>query len=126
LIGVVKPSTLVVANVIVADALPHATETGAGVMKVNVGTVAAVILKLAFDISKKIFPTASIFILAVVVVTLGIVTNSEPSLGVLAVITVGYVNPPSVESEILTLVALIGAALVPATSQVIVCVELPW
>ena len=41
-----------------------------------------------------------------------------PSLGVLARRTVGKLNPPSVESEILTLAVLIGAAVVLATFQV--------
>ena len=58
---------------------------------VTVGLVAAppVILKLALEMSKKILPTASTLTLALVVVTFGIVSASEPSLRVLAVITVG-------------------------------------
>ncbi len=47
-------------------------------------------MKLLLEISKKMFPIASTFILAVEVVAIaGIVSNSEPSLGVLAVIMVG-------------------------------------
>ena len=82
---------------------------------------AEVIVKLAFEISKKMLPTASIFIRAVVVAVLGIVSTSEPSFGVLAANTVGKVCPPSVDKEILTLAQLIGAAVVLATAQVIVC-----
>ena len=51
----------------------------------------AVIVKFVFEISKKILPTASIFILAVVEALFGMVTDSEPSLGVLAINTVGKV-----------------------------------
>ena len=84
----------------------------------------AVIVKLVLEISKKIFPTASIFILAVVVGVLGIVTTSLPSLGVLAT-NVLNVAPPSVEMDIFTLAQLTGAAVVFATLHVIVCDELP-
>ena len=51
--------------------------------------VPPVILKLALDMSKKTLPNASTLTLAVVVVTFGIVSASEPSFIVLAVITVG-------------------------------------
>ena len=85
----------------------------------------AVIVKFVLDISKKIFPTASTFILAVVVGVLGIVNTSVPSLGVLAANTVGKVCPPSVDKDIFTLAQLTGAAVVLATAHVIVCVELP-
>lgn len=84
----------------------------------------AVIVKLVLEISKKIFPTASIFILAVVVGVLGMVTTSLPSLGVLAT-RVLKVAPPSVEMEIFTLAQLTGDAVVLATFQVMVCDELP-
>ena len=50
-----------------------------------------VMVKLAFEISKKILPTASILIRAVVVGVFGIVNTSVPSLGVLAASTVGKV-----------------------------------
>jgi hypothetical protein len=83
-----------------------------------------VIVKLVLEISKKIFPTASIFILAVVVGVLGIVTTSVPSLGVLATKLLKVV-PPSVERDIFTLAQLTGAAVVLATLHVIVCDELP-
>lgn len=83
-----------------------------------------VIVKLVLEISKKIFPTASIFILAVVVGVLGIVTTSLPSLGVLATSVLNVV-PPSVETDIFTFAQLTGDAVVLATFHVIVCDELP-
>ena len=92
---------------------------------VGVGVEPTVIVKFESEISKKMLPTASIFILAVVVATLGIVSASEPSLGVLAERTVGKVVPPSVDNDILTLAQLTGAPVVPATSHVIVWVEPP-
>ena len=77
------------------------------------------IVKFVSEISKKILPTASIFIRAVVVVgRLGTNTVSVPSLGVLAASVSGNVFPPSVESEILTFAQLIGAFAVFATFQV--------
>ena len=82
------------------------------------------IVKLVLEISKKIFPTASTFILAVVVGVLGMVTTSLPSLAVLAT-RVLKVVPPSVEIEIFTLAQLTGDAVVLATFQVMVCDELP-
>ena len=85
----------------------------------------AVMVKLVLEISKKILPTASTFILAVVVGVFGITNASEPSFAVLATNTVGNVCPPSVLNEIFTLAQLTGAAVVLATDQVIVCVELP-
>ena len=81
-------------------------------------------VKLVLEISKKIFPTASIFILAVVVGVLGIVTASLPSLAVLAT-RVLKVVPPSVEMDIFTLAQLTGAAVVLATFQVMVWEEPP-
>ena len=84
-----------------------------------------VILKFVSEISKKILPTASTFIRAVVVGVPGIETVSLPSLGVLAVSVIGKVLPPSVESEILTFAQLIGAPAVFATLQVTSCAELP-
>jgi hypothetical protein len=83
-----------------------------------------VIVKLVLEISKKIFPTASTFILAVVVGVLGIVTTSLPSLVVLATNVLNVV-PPFVEMDIFTLAQLTGAAVVLATLHVIVCDELP-
>lgn len=85
----------------------------------------AVMVKLLLEISKKIFPTASTFILAVVVGVFGMTNASVPSLGVLAASTVGNVCPPSVLKEIFTLAQLTGEAVVLATAQVIVCVEFP-
>jgi hypothetical protein len=83
-----------------------------------------VIVKLVLEISKKIFPTASIFTLAVVVGVLGIVTTSLPSFVVLATNVLNVV-PPSVEMDIFTLAQLTGAAVVLATFHVMVCDELP-
>lgn len=85
----------------------------------------AVMVKLLLEISKKIFPTASTFILAVVVGVFGMTNASVPSFGVLAASTVGNVCPPSVLKEIFTLAQLTGEAVVLATAHVIVCVELP-
>ena len=65
----------------------------------------AVMVKFVSEISKKILPTASIFMRANDVGVLGMVTDSLPSLAVLADSTVGKVLPPSVEREILTLAA---------------------
>ena len=85
----------------------------------------AVMVKFVLEISKKILPTASTFILAVVVAVLGIVTACDPSFGVLATNTVGNVCPPSVLKDIFTLAQLTGEAVVLATFHVTVCVELP-
>ena len=80
-----------------------------------------VIVKLVLEISKKILPTASTFILAVVDGVFGITNASVPSLAVLVVNTVGKVWPPSVDNDIFTLAQLTGAAVVLATDQVMVC-----
>jgi hypothetical protein len=80
-------------------------------------------VKFAFETSKKMFPTASTFTRAVVVSVLGSVTTSEPSFVVLAASTVGYVCPPSVESEIFTSEVETGGRSVPATFHVTVCCE---
>ena len=85
----------------------------------------AVIVKFVFEMSKKILPTASTFILAVVDGVFGITNASVPSLGVLATNTVGKVCPPSVERDIFTLAQLTGVAVVLATLHVMVCVEFP-
>ena len=88
---------------------------------VFVGVAAGpVIVKLALEISKKILPTASTFILAVVLAPTGIVKASEPSFAVLAAKTVGNVFPPSVDNDILTFAQLTGAAVVLATFHVTV------
>ena len=81
--------------------------------------------KFTFETSKNTLPTASIFTRASLVATVGIVTASEPSFGVLAASTCGYVRPPSVDRLIFTSVVLTGARSVFALSQVIVCVEPP-
>src|SRR5215210_2335118 len=71
------------------------------------------------------FPTASIFRRAFVVPTFGRVTDSEPSFGVLAARTCGYVRPPSVERLILTAAVLTGGRFVFATFHITFCVEEP-
>ena len=76
------------------------------------------IVKLVSEMSKNILPTASTFILAVVVEMFGIATDSEPSLAVEFASTVGKVCPPSVDNKIRTFAALTGAAVVLATFQV--------
>ena len=85
----------------------------------------AVMVKLVLEISKKILPTASTFILAVVVAVLGMVSTSDPSLGADAANTVEKVWPPSVDKEIFTLAQLTGMAVVLATDQVMVCDDPP-
>ncbi len=96
----------------------QADVAGAGLLKEKpVG--GGVILKLAFDISKKIFPTASTFILAVEVIVPGITTSSVPSLGVLAN-SIEKLLPPSVDIRILTLAQLTGGAVVLFTNHVTV------
>jgi hypothetical protein len=108
--------------VAVGVAVGVAVAVGVGV---GVGVEPPVIVKFESEISKKILPTASTLTLAVVVVTLGIVTASEPSLGVLVERIVGKVVPPSVDNDILTAAQLTGAPVVPATSHIIVWVEPP-
>ena len=85
----------------------------------------AVIVKFVLEMSKKILPAASTFILAVVVAILGMVTACEPSFGVLATNTVGNVCPPSVLKDIFTLAQLTGEAVVLATFHATVCAEPP-
>ena len=87
IIGVAKPPETVVVMVLEA-VLPQPTTTGVAVPKLKV-TGEGMILKLASEISKKIFPNASIFILAVVLTGLGITSISAPSFAVLAESTVG-------------------------------------
>jgi len=96
-------------------------EPGVGV-GVGVGVVVDIV-KFASEISKKIFPSASILMRAVSVMTLGSVTISLPSFAVEAARVVGKVRPPSVDNEILTFAALTGAAFVLATSHVTVVAE---
>src|SRR6476619_2039458 len=55
----------------------------------------------------------------------GSVTASDPSFGVLAARTIGYVWPPSFDRLIFTFAVEIGAASVPATFQVTVWVDAP-
>ena len=92
---------------------------------VGVGVAPPVIVKFESEISKKMLSTASTFTLAVVVATLGIVSASEPSLGVLPERTIGKVVPPSVDNDSLTAAQLTGTPVVPATFHIIVWVEPP-
>lgn len=103
---------------------PQETLAGAGKSKSNPGEP-NVMVKLLFEISKKILPTDSTFILAVVVGTFGIVTDCEPSLGVLLASVYGHVFPPSVDNRMFTLAQLTGAAVVLFTVQVMVCADNP-
>lgn len=82
-----------------------------------------VIVKLAFEMSKKMLPTQVTRMRAWVVGVLGMVTDCVPSLGVEATRLL-KVAPPSVERLIATLAQLTGDAVVLATFQVTVC-ELP-
>ena len=110
------------AQLIVAVLLPMAEEANPdGVPQL----LPAVMVKLVLEISKKIFPTDSTFILAVVVGVFGMAKVSVPSFGVLAANTVGKVCPPSVDKDIFTLAQLTGKAVVLATFHVTVCEEEP-
>jgi hypothetical protein len=64
------------------------------------------------------FPTASILIRAIAVVSNGSVTASAPSLGVLDARTYGQVEPPSVDRRIRTLSQSTGGIWLPAGFQV--------
>jgi hypothetical protein len=86
-------------------------------------TGGALIVKFVFEISKKMFPTASTLMRPKVVDAFGTVIASDPSLGVLGAMTIGKVFPPSVESVIFTFAQLTGAADVPAMLHVTVCDE---
>ena len=120
LIGLVCPPKYVAVNVaVIVAGVGHADTMGPGLLNEKpAGGVAMV--KLLLEISKKIFPIDSIFTRAVVVRLFGMVTDSVPSFGVLAASTIGKVSPPSVDRLIFTLAQLIGAPVVPATSQVMV------
>ena len=88
-IGFVNPPIEVVPSTICILAPAGQEEVaGAGDVKSN-PEGGGVRLKLSFEISKKIFPIASIFTRAVLVATAGMDTASDPSLGVLADNTVG-------------------------------------
>ena len=116
--GTTYPPTDVVPKVTAALlAALQAMVVAAGELNKNVlgGTA---IVKLVLEMSKNIFPTDSTLILARVVGVFGMVTNSVPSLAVLAANTVGKVRPPSTDNKILTLAQLTGAAVVPLTDQV--------
>ena len=92
---------------------------------VGVPVAPAVIVKFVLEISKKILPTASILIRAVVVGVFGISNSSLPSFAVLARRTVGNVFPPSVDNEILTFAAFTGGDELLATFHVTVWNALP-
>ena len=83
-------------------------------------TTAPLIVKLLFEISKKILPTASTFTRLVEPGETGTVITSDPSFGVEATKTVGNVFPPSVDNKIFTLAQLTGAAVVLFTLHVTV------
>jgi hypothetical protein len=120
LIGVENPPCAAVPKVIAADGAPaQVILAAAGLSKVNpVGGVS--IVKLVLQMSKKILPTDSTLIRAVVVGELGIITSSVPSFAVLATNVTGKVNPPSVDKRIFTFEQLTGALVVFATVQVTV------
>lgn len=99
-----------------ADAVP-AIRTGDGLLEV--------IVRFAFEMSKKILLTASTLIRPCVVAVFGIVTNALPLFGTLLARTTGNVEPPLVENEIFTFAQLMGAVLVLATFQVTVCCDPP-
>ena len=107
-------STLTITAVFTGVEVASAFATG--------GAFPVVIVKLASDTSKKMLPTASIFTRACVVAIAGKVTACVPSFGVLAARDSGNVAPPSVDRRMLTEAVLIGAAFVPETFQVTVCV----
>ena len=77
-------------------------------------------VKLESEMSKKMFPAAWTRMRAWLVEMLGSRTDSEPSLAVVVASATGNVTPPFVERRMVTLAALIGEAVVPATSQVTV------
>lgn len=76
-----------------------------------------------WEILKNILPTLSTFTRAAALTVPGTVTISDPSFGVLLARIIGKVDPPSVESVILTFAQLTGALLVFATSQLTIWVE---
>jgi hypothetical protein len=84
-----------------------------------------VIVKSAFERSKKTLLTASTLMRAWVVSTSGSVTVAEPLFGTWSASTSGYVWPPSSERLILTSEVLTGGRSVFALSQVTVCCEPP-
>ena len=83
-------------------------------------TCAVPMVKFVLDISKKILPTASIFIRLLVPETGGTVIISVPSLGVALAKTVGKVVPPSVDNKMFTVAQFTDPAFVPFTLQVTV------
>ena len=110
--------------------IPKMTESGGHTLalvvkpdKLKLGPTGAIIFIDALLMSKKIFPIASIFTLAVVVKLLGTNIVSEPSFAVLSAKIVRKLCPLSVDNEILTNAQFTGAALVLFTFQVMVSVE---
>ena len=88
----------------------------------QVVVVPAPMVKLVLEMSKKMFPTASIFILLLEPGVLGTGTISVPSFAVLDANTVEKLFPPSVDSKMLTNWQLMGAKSVPFTLHVTVAV----
>src|SRR5215216_4937880 len=88
---------------------------------VIVAEVTAWIVKLAFEISKKILFAHTTLMRALVVGVFGTIIVCVPSLGVSASMVCGNVAPPSVESRIVTFGQLTGAWVVLATFHVTVC-----
>jgi hypothetical protein len=122
LIGVENPPVAVVAIAAVAGATdPQARFAAADGENAN-PLAGAVMVKFALQISKKILPTDSTLILAVVDALFGTVIVSDPSFGVFEINTTGHVKPPSVDNKIFTLAQLTGAKSDPLTVQVTVCV----
>ena len=77
-------------------------------------------VKLVFEISKRMFPTASTFMRLVVPELDGTVTTSDPSLAVEEAKTVGKVFPPSVDNKMFTELQLTDPPLVLFTDQLTV------
>ena len=102
---------MVAAVCVIADEIkPEASAQGGG----------APIVKSTFEISKKIFPTASTFTRQVLLKFDGTAMVSVPSLAVAVANTVGNVRPPSVDNKIFTDAQLTGATVVPLTLHVTV------
>jgi hypothetical protein len=85
---------------------PWPVEPAAGPVLLKAPGSWGTIVKSASEMSKKMFPNASILILAVVVSTFGSETGALPSLGVPNGVSAdGNVCPPSVDSRMRTFVA---------------------
>ena len=92
-----------------------------GLMPLMAGQVSpGVMLKLASEMSKKMFPTASTLTRAVEVGVFGTLIVAAPLLGVLDARVNGKLFPPSMESNTRTFVQLTGTLDVLATLHVTV------